>query len=368
MKKTFLILFILALVGGGAWVVWRAVEQESRNQEGEGNTDRVFEIERRTLKETIQTSGIVEPDVSIEVRSEISGRIDEILVEEGDRVEKDQVLAVLDRTALLNDLTEAQRNLDAYRLRLERAQRDMERLERLAADEFAREQDYLDAQTDFELAGIEYEVRQTRLETSQDNLEKATIRAPREGVISELNVNEGQVIVGATSVNQGTLLMKVNDLRFLVVRANINELEVVRINDDNAVQVTFDAIEDLEIDGTIRRISRFGISQNNSRVFPVEVVFEAIDERIRPGITANLNFPIKTAEDVPAVLISAVFNLGGDRKVVNIVTGEGTTETRDIETGIRDSRFVEIVSGAEVGEKVSLSRPTGAERVRRLDD
>lgn len=368
MKKTLIFLLILAVVAGGGWVVWRAIQKETSDRSGDARSDRTFAVERRTLEETIQTSGIVEPDVSIEVRSEISGRIEEIMVEEGDRVEKDQTLAVLDRTALGNELSEAERNLEAYRLRLERARRDMERLEELRRDEFAREQDYLDAKTEYELAQIDYEVRKTRLETSRDNLEKATIRAPREGVISELNVNEGQVIVGATSVNQGTLLMKVNDLRFLVVRANINELEVVRIAEDTPVRVTFDAIEDLTIEGTIRRISRFGVEQNNSRVFPVEVVFEAVDERIRPGITANLTFPIRRVEDVPAVLISAVFNLGGGRKVVSLVTEDGSTESREVKTGIHDSRFVEILSGVEVGDRVALTRPTGVERVRAMND
>ena len=362
MKKWIFIVLVLAAIGAGGWYfvdAWRT----SRASDASENRP-TFEVVLRTIEENIEANGIVEPKISTEVRSEISGRIDTILVEEGEAVERGRKLIELDRNTLKNELSEAERNLQSFQLRLEQAERDFRRLEKLSQQEFARESELEDAKTAFQLAEIDLEVRRTRVETARENLEKATTLAPQSGVISDLTVNEGQVIVGATSVNQGTLLMKVNDLSSLVVRASINEVDVMRINPERSVEVRFDSIPDLEVEGRITEISRFGKSENNVRVFPVEVTFPATDERLRAGITANLVFPVDKVEDVPAVIISAVFTIRG-KKTLIVETPDGETELREVSTGLSDTEYVQIVEGAEPGDRVSLTRPPGLERMTR---
>ena len=362
MKRIVIALLVLALLAGGGWYLWSAWET-SRQADGE-DSEPVFEVVRRANEENIEANGIVEPKVSTEIRSEISGRIESILVDEADRVERGQPLIELDRTALKNELSEAERNLQAYRLRLERAERDYRRLESLSEKEFARESELEDARTEFELAKLELEVRKTRVETARDDLRKATIPAPQAGIVSDLDVNEGQVIVGATSVNQGTLLMKVNDMSELVVRASINEVDVTRITPDTPVGISFDSIPGLEVEGRITEISRFGRAENNVRVFPVEVTFPAADERLRAGITANLVFPLGIVEDVPAVLVSAVFRIRG-KSTLFVETPDGDFELREVKTGLGDTEYVQILEGAEPGDRVSLTRPPGLERMTR---
>lgn len=360
MKKWLLLLCAGAALAGGAWY-FRAAWQQSQEAEA-AEPQPVFEVQRRTIEQDIEANGIVEPRVATEVRSEISGRIETILVEEGEAVERGQPLIELDRNTLRNELTEAERNLQAYQLRLEQAERSYRRLQALSRQEFARESELEDAETAYGLARIELEVRETRVETARDNLEKATILAPQAGIISELDVNEGQVIVGATSVNQGTLLMKVNDLAELVVRASVNEVDVMRLTAETPVEIRFDSIPDLEVVGTITEISRFGRAENNVRVFPIEVTFPAADPRLRAGITANLVFPIDRVEDVPAVLISAVFTIRGTQTLVVQLPGGGY-ELREVRTGLSDTEYVQILEGAEPGETVSLTRPPGLERI-----
>lgn len=328
----------------------------------QGDGPPTFEVVTRTITENIEANGVVEPKTSVEVRSEISGRIEKIYVEEGDSVERGQVLLELDRKRLLNDLREAERNLESARLRKDRSLRDFNRLESLQGRDFARQSEYENAKTEYELALIEMEVRQTRLETAQENLDQATILAPQSGVLSEVDISEGEVIVGATSVNQGTVLMRVNDMAELVVKANINEVDVMRIDPNVPVRIRFDSIPDLTIQGEITEISRFGRSENNIRVFPVEVTFPGEDPRLRSGITANLIFPINRVEDVPAVIMSAVFRIQG-KTVLVVDDGSGNFEMREVVTGLSDNRFVEIREGVEPGERVSLRRPQGMERI-----
>ncbi len=362
MKKAIIFFFVLAALGGIGWLAWFLLSDSNDSEKDEAEP--VVEVEVRTIEENIEANGIVEPRVATEIRSEISGRIEGILVEEGDTVEKGDPLIELDRNTLRNELTEAERNLQAYRLRMEQAERNFRRLAALSEQEFARESELEDAETAFELARLELEVRETRVETARDNLDKATILAPQAGVVSELAVNEGQVIVGATSVNEGTLLMKVSDMSELVVRASINEVDVNRLKEAGQVILEFDSIPDLEIEGSITEISRFGQSEDGRRVFPVEVAFGAVDERLRVGISADMTFPVALAEEVPAVLVSAVFDIDGTPSIV-MVDAEGNKTFREVETGLSDNQYVQIVSGAKPGERISLTRPTGMQRFTR---
>jgi len=360
MKKTIILALAFGLILAAGWYFWQAwhTSQEASKKEAQP----VFEVVERSIEQNIEATGVVEPQVSIEVRSEISGRIESILVEAGDTVQRGQILIELDRNTLQNDLSEAERNLQSFQLRVEQAERNFRRLESLSEREFARVSELEDAKTAFELAKLDLEVRRTRVETARDNLDKATILAPQSGIVSDLDVNEGQVIVGATSVNQGTALMKVNDLSKLVVRSSINEIDVMRISKDTPVKITFDSIPGLAIDGEITEISRFGREENGVRVFPVEVTFPASDKRLRSGITANLIFPIDKVENVPAVLISAVFKIRGKQTLV-ILRPDGEYEIREVKTGLSDTEYVQILDGAQPGDQVSLTRPPGIERI-----
>ncbi len=359
MKKAFIFLAILVVLGGAGWFAWSA--WKSSSEESKGKDEKTLEVVSRTIRENIEANGVVEPRVATEVRSEISGRIDSILVEEGDHVDRGQILVELDRNTLRNELSEAERNLQAYQLRLQQAERTFRRLGILSEREFARTSELEDAETAYELALLEMEVRKTRVETARDNLDKATILAPQGGIVSDLDINEGQVIVGATSVNQGTILMNVNDMSELVVRASINEVDVNQIEAGDEVQIEFDSIPDLAVEGTITSVSRFGQSEGGRRVFPVEVSFPATDERLRVGISADLLFPVAEAIDVPAVLISAVFDIDGESTLI-MVGEDGTKTMQPVETGLSDNQYIEIVSGAQVGDQISLTRPSGMER------
>jgi len=365
MKKFILSLVVIGIIGGLIWFFFSF--RDSSSGDSENGKEPAIEVVERTIEENIEANGIVEPRNATEVRSEISGRIETVLVEAGDSVERGQPLIELDRSTLRNELTEAERNLQSDQLRLEQAERNFRRLLVLSEQEFARESELEDAETAFQLAQLELEVRETRVETARDNLEKATLLAPQAGVVSELTVNEGQVIVGATSVNEGTLLMKVNEMDELVVRASINEVDVNKLEPAGTVLISFDSIPELEIEGQITEISRFGQSESGRRVFPVEVAFPAGDERLRVGVSANLTFPVARADDVPAVLISAVFDIEGTPHLV-MVDSSGEKTLREVETGLSDNQYVEILSGAEIGERISLTRPTGMERfTKKLD-
>ncbi len=354
-KRALILLAVLGVIAGGVLAL-REAQKETAGEKAD--VDMTAVAERKTIEEAIEESGFVEPVVSTEVRSEISGRIKKIFVESGEQVQEGQALIELDRLALENDLVEAQRNHQADALKMEKAKRDYERLKELHDQKYAQEQEYLDAETSFHLAEIQVEVSQARLEKAKDNLEKTIIRAPQAGTVSDLDVNEGQVIIGATSVNQGTLLLKIHDLSNLYVKLEVNELDIAKIHEGMPAEVSFDSIPDMMLDGQVSRIHPFAFNQNNVRVFRIEVTFESNSPLIRPGISADIRIVTGRAQDAVTVSLSAVFTDDTERYVY-VVDGGGSKamSKRPVETGISNTRWVEIRQGLNEGETVSLIRP-----------
>jgi len=353
MKRFVTFLILLGLAGGGGYYGYRFFQQRSAEKKPELRTDTA---ERRDLESVVSATGEVLPLLSSIVKSEISGRITRIAVEEGDPVERDQVLLELDPTSLQTRVNEAERSLEAERLRLDKAKRNYERLKELYAKEFVGEQEFLDAQTDYELAELNLEIAQTRLEEAREDLSKTTIAAPHDGIVTLLDVVEGQVISGATSVSNGTELITIAQLGELYMEANINEVDVERLALGQEARLSFDAIPNFELIGEIGEIALSARKDGNVRVFPIEVVFEAEDARVRPGISATVDIPVDSVEDAVTVLLSAVFNDDEGDSYVFLKKGE-SWERRDVEVGINDLQYVAIKSGIEVGDVVALSRP-----------
>lgn len=311
----------------------------------------------RDLAFTVSATGEVLPRMSSVVKSELSGRIVVLNVAEGDAVVRGQQLLELDRRSFEARLDEAERSLEAEQLRVDRAERNFKRQSELFEQRFVGEQAFLDAKTEYDLAKLNFEIAQARLADAKDELSKTKIMAPHDGIVTKLDVIEGQVISGATSVSNGTELMTVAQLEQLYMEANINEVDVERLQLGQSAELRFDAIPEFRLVGEISAIALSARRDGNVRVFPVEVSFEATDGRVRPGISSTVDIPVARAEGAVSVLLSSVFY--GDDGVSTFVylkDGEGWRE-QPVRVGINDLQHVEIVEGLGVGDVVALSRP-----------
>ena len=121
------------------------------------------------------------------------------------------------------------------------------------------------------MAELNLEIAQARLEDAAEDLSKSVISAPHDGVITRMDVLEGQVISGATSVSNGTGLMTIAELDELYMEANINEVDVEMLYLGQKAFLRFDAIPEFEAEGTINVIAPSARKDGNVRVFPVEV-------------------------------------------------------------------------------------------------
>ena len=358
MKAFLLVVLFLSAVGGVGYFAYQATqpnETEAIAKMLEGVPTR--KTVTADIEEKIITSASVRPIVETEVRSEINGRVVSILVEEGDSVVKDQPLVELDRTNLQTRVEEAEQQLKSERLRLEREERDFKRLKALHAEDFANEADFLNAKTDLDLARLQLSIRESRLVEAREDLDRATVRAPHDGVIIDLDLTEGRVINGVNSNSDGTMLMKVADLSRMYLEATVSELEVGELYLGKEAEVSFDSLRGEKLTASVIQIASSARSERNRRVFPVRFELDTDGKQVRPGISGDIEILVDSVSDVVAVGISSVFFDEEDQPFVYRL-GEQGFYVQKVELGLRDHRNVEVLSGLEAETEVSKTRPS----------
>jgi RND family efflux transporter MFP subunit len=350
----------LVIVGGLGWGGWIAWKQISPGLFGTKREDFVptAPVAKATIAEEIVTVGRLRAVFSTELRAEVNGRIVKLAVSDGQSVVRGQEILQLDQQDILTQLTEVERSIEAAKLRTERARRDAERLKILGEQGLVTPKDADDARTTFALAENDAAIAEARAANLRDRLTKTVIRAPHDGTLLLKDLTEGQVITGVGAQSGGTLLGEVADMSALMVRTNINEIDVARLKVDDKARVRIDPLRDLTMGGVVRRIASSAVEnqQDRTRVFPVDVALDAADERLRPGMSATVTFTLSRAENTPSIVLSAVFS-GTDGSRYVFVRKDDEFVVRPVKIGITDVRNAQVLSGLDEGEFVALTRP-----------
>lgn len=330
---------------------------------GDAAPDAFTAASRQDIEQFVLVSGLVSPERQTEVKSEVSALIASVKVQPGDAVTKGQVLAELDRRELESQVNEASLRIESTRLQAEKTRQDLARKEGLHAAHLATDQVFQDARIDTALAENAFKLEQARLETLRQQLTKTTIRAPMDGIVLNVDAIEGAVIVGANSTSAGTPLLKIANLSRLLVKTEVNEVDISKLRVDLPVDLTFDSMPGTSVAGVVQFVSPSATEKEKGTPdrgevhgFPIVVSFPMKDSHVRPGMTANLKIPVAKAVGAVALDLSAVF-LEEKQSVVYAAGKAGAIERLPVELGINDSRKVEITKGLSAGDRVSLNRP-----------
>jgi HlyD family secretion protein len=363
LKKNLIILTAVALVAGATWYWWPDNAKKGGRRPGgpkgglpQNPIESVVAI--RDIEETVDAAGYVRPVLFSDVKAEVSGKIQKIHVKDGDVVKKGAILIELDPLLVKADEDEARRNVQLQALNLEKTTRDFKRAEALREKGFVSDRELQDARTAYEVTKLQCDVAQSRLEKAQENVRKTVLVAPHEGTVSDSNnLVEGQVVIGAQSINSGTLLLRVSDVSILRVDVNLNEFSATRLSLGREATITFDSIPGLTKKGKVTFLAPFGTADAKTpdlRVFPCQVSFAAGDGA-RPGISANLSVLVAKQAGCLTIPVSAIFVEGNDR-IVYAKGESGEWERRSVKLGLSDAGFTQVKSGVQVGETVSLVR------------
>jgi len=365
LKKTLAVAVVVAIAAAFAWPLLQADPKKGgRRRPGPGAATPQNPLEAvvalRDIEETVDAAGYVRPVVFSDVKAEVSGKILKIHVKDGQLVKKGQVLLELDPLLVKADEDEARRNVALQTLNLEKVTRDLRRAEALREKGFVSDRELLDARTAFEVTKLQREVAQSRLDKAQENVRKTVLSAPHDGMVSDSNnLVEGQVVIGAQSINNGTLLLRVSDISVLRVDVNLNEFAATRLALGREATITFDSLPGMTKKGKVTFLAPFGTADAKTpdlRVFPCQVSFAAGDGA-RPGISANLSVLVAREAGCLTVPVSAIF-VEGNERVVYVKTEGGEPDRRIVKLGLSDAGYTQVKSGLKAGETVSLVRLT----------
>lgn len=201
----------------------------------------------------------------------------------------------------------------------------------------------------------------------ETRLSDAVIRAPMSGVVIARHMREGELITAVSYYGEGAPIVTIGDLSTMLVKVDLNEVDVDKVKLEMAVEITVDALPGASYTGRVTRIapaSELYVREPGSAIvrFPVEVTVADADVALRPGMTANVEIICQRAEDVLWVPNDAIFEKEDEegKQFVSVVTGEEKkekkTEDREVTTGLSNDSRTEIASGVEEEEKVELGK------------
>ena len=330
-----LLLVMLVVVGLAALIVPRLMRSREGAVAGQPPAEaplrvRVIDVEPRLLVERLATTGSIVASERVDVVSEISGKVEEILFDEGSVVEKGQVLVRLDDRELV-----AERDRATYRLEL--ARKREQRQQTLLTDQLV-------SQDEYDLALNQLNILRAELELTETQLVKAVIQAPFGGVIGFRYVSPGGFVAPQDRI---ATLQDIDPVKveFTVPEAYIGQIQVgdsiefrVKGSDEPQPAVVY-AIEP-SVDRNTRSLRLRAVSPNPAG-------------RLLPGAFADVSLAVREVADALTVPSIAVVPELGGKKV--FVVEEGRAEPRMVQTGIRTETELQVTAGLEPGDRVIVS-------------
>jgi HlyD family secretion protein len=360
---------------------------------------RTEDVARKDLVARVSATGYIEPKRLVDISADVSGRVVELNVEEGDEVEEGDLLLVIDPARFEAAVERAEAGLAEASAREAQARgnylqanRDWERIRDLKArlPEMVTDTEFETMRTNAEVQEALWESGQHAVEMARaglkearDNLAKTVIRAPMSGRVTRLNVERGETAIVGTMNNPGSLLITVADLSVMEAVIEVDETDVPDISIGDSVSVSVDAFPNREFVGRVTKIGNSSIRPRSQQVsssdqaidFEIRVTLEDADVELRPDLSASadvitdvrpgaLSIPIisltlmdpgefermpneledsgaRASEEDPDEPVEGVF-----------VVADGLARFRPVEVGVAGDAYFEVLSGLEEGETV----------------
>lgn len=325
-------------------------------------------VERRIITETVSASGKIQPEVEVKISPDVSGEIVALLVKEGDRVEKGDLLikikpdiykSILERSKA--SLNTAKANLAKSKAQLTESEARFNRNKHLYNEGAISLSEFEQIEATYKVTALNVESSQyavssaeASLNEAEENLDKTSIYAPVAGTISLLNVELGERVVG-TGQMSGTELLRLADLSAMEVAVEVNENDIVRVNLNDTSIIEVDAFLGEEFKGIVTEIASSanvsGVSADQVTNFEVKI--RILDNtNFRPGMTASVEVQTKLVKDVISVPIQAVTTrkdtaADSDNKKVECVFKYEDNKARFtiVKTGIQNDKFIQVLQG-----------------------
>ncbi len=324
-----------------------------------GNTARSVKVERKTIIDKALAVGSIEPLNEISVKSKISGVVGKMYITVGDFVHKEDILMEVNPDPTPLELVQAKRNVEMRNIALETLARELKRNEELKEKNLISDYDYELLRKEYDEAALYHKIAKEQLDLMEkgkvriaDKNIETVIKAPITGFILEKSVNVGDPVVPLTSYQAGTELLRMADMEKLIFKGTVDEIDVGKIAEGLLAELQIGALPGKPVKGHVTLISLKARKDENTTVFPVEIVIDKTGgATLRAGFSANANVIIARKDSVLSIP-ERVVTFRNDSALVRVAQDEQAWEERYIQTGLSDAISIEVVSGLEEGEEV----------------
>ncbi|HKQ96908.1 MAG TPA: efflux RND transporter periplasmic adaptor subunit [Candidatus Polarisedimenticolia bacterium] len=346
--------------------------------------------------------GTIEPVKKVDVKSTLSGKVTDLLMREGDRVVRGQVLARVEPDVnQAQTLSDVRSSANLAELAAADARRNYDMNQRLHEEGLLSEQGLKDFKLRFDTAIEDLEAAKAKMRIVVESgvpidkpistTQRVNIVSPMDGFVIRRQVEVGQTVMsGLSSFNEGTVIYTVADVGDMLIKASINEVDIGRVKLGSPVVITVDAFPYRRFDGTVSHISPAAHLKDKIKVFDTEVTLPAQVAEFRAGMTANIEIRGERADKALSVPVEAIFKKDG-KEVIYVLkatfdeakSGEKAPrktksekydvsevwgrffEERAVKVGLVSLERAQILDGLKDGLEVALENPT---RPRQVDD
>ena len=349
--KWIIMLVLCAFIG---YVVYRAVESS--------NTDPVPTVKPvfRDISRSIQVPGTIMPSKEIDIKSNISGVIDELFVHVGQKVHKGQVIARIRMETNPAEYRQLQKRLEVTETQFKNSQASYDRNRLLydwkviAPADFEKEEmsyflakaEYEAALAEWQLAGNQHQTMNGR--TDSDELHNMVV-ATDSGTLLELPVRTGGPVMSRGTFSEGTTVARIARLDDLIFKGYVAEADVSALKEGMSLHLIISAMNDYKIPGFLRLIAPKGIQREGITKFEIEadvIIPNDLPVMIRAGFSANAEIIVESKDRI-LTLEEKHLNFSGDSVFVETMDQKGKWVKTVIVTGTSDGIHTEIITGVD---------------------
>ncbi|MDD2250540.1 MAG: efflux RND transporter periplasmic adaptor subunit [Candidatus Cloacimonetes bacterium] len=378
-KKWWIIIGIIVLIVAGLLFA-KSCGKKKQPEKVQSTEEETYTVNRGDISSRIEITGEVQPKAMVSLKSKVSGKIVKFYADENDYVTSGQIIADIEPDYnQANTLFNTKAMLQKAEINLKNARKDLADKTVLLKKQFISQEEYDKASDALQEAEIEYAQASSQYEMIRD-LDvpgKVThVYATSSGIVIERNINEGEMVQSSlTSYGEGTVIMKIADLNQMIIKSNINEVDISKFKLSQNAEISLDALPYEKYEGRVVRIAPQAIIENNAKVFPIEISINTNGKIAKPGMTANVTILADSRENVLVIPIRAVFSNDKNQDIVYLVTGNTTstpaTKANDkektsatpnyvstpIKLGTNDLLQVEVIEGLKEGDIILLNEP-----------
>jgi HlyD family secretion protein len=329
----------------------------------------IAQVELGDIADSIMASGNLVFNTQVQLRSEVTGRVDKIFVQEGQGVKQGDMLMRLDTTAFESEVSRSKAILRATEIeikhnktRLANLERQLKRQKDLYDVGLGNQESYENIESARDLAKIDIESRiesynqaQASLQIAQDRLSKSVFRAPMSGLLASVNIKEGETVIAGTTNIIGSDLMLVADPSAILAELRVDETDIASIKLNQKANIYAAAYPNKPFSGTVINIGTSAKNQAGSQglSFKVKVLLDTTERQLYAGMSCRAEIATSIAENGLKLPIEAI-QKEDDKTFVWRLNSDNTVSKIAVTVGISSDIEQAITDGLNEGDKIVI--------------